>query len=209
MIKANTGGSMVLIARRRVGWISYSSQHNQPRIHGHGSELCPGFGRAEEALDRAHAMERLDNVDELNHLAVLLASDASSFMTGSDLVIDVSHPHVCCYLLLAFTNSMIRRLHCLVSGKAWDLAKRNFLRLVFWVSYGSLSFKAREKRDEERRRKEEEQKETRAYEGYAGGEERKDFTYIKIIGRWLLEREGCFSHGDGFFSSCSSALEHN
>jgi hypothetical protein len=36
----------------------------------------------------------MGNVDELNNLEVFLASDASSFMTGSDLVIDVSHPHI-------------------------------------------------------------------------------------------------------------------
>lgn len=35
-------------------------------------------------------MNRLGNVDELNNTAVFLASDASTFMTGSDLVIDVS-----------------------------------------------------------------------------------------------------------------------
>ena len=34
-------------------------------------------------------MNRLGNVDELNNIAVFLASDASTFMTGSDLVIDV------------------------------------------------------------------------------------------------------------------------
>lgn len=34
-------------------------------------------------------MGRLGNEDELNNLAVYLASDASTFMTGSDLVIDV------------------------------------------------------------------------------------------------------------------------
>lgn len=34
-------------------------------------------------------MERLGNENELNSLAVYLASDASTFMTGSDLVIDV------------------------------------------------------------------------------------------------------------------------
>lgn len=34
-------------------------------------------------------MNRLGNVDELNNLAVFLASDASTYMTGSDLVIDV------------------------------------------------------------------------------------------------------------------------
>lgn len=34
-------------------------------------------------------MNRLGNVDELNNIAVFLASDASTFMTGSDLIIDV------------------------------------------------------------------------------------------------------------------------
>ena len=34
-------------------------------------------------------MNRLGNVDELNNLAVFLASDASTYMTGSDLLIDV------------------------------------------------------------------------------------------------------------------------
>lgn len=35
-------------------------------------------------------MGRLGNVNKLNGLAVYLASDASSFMTGTDVVIDVS-----------------------------------------------------------------------------------------------------------------------
>lgn len=34
-------------------------------------------------------MNRLGNVDELNSIAVFLASNASTFMTGSDLIIDV------------------------------------------------------------------------------------------------------------------------
>lgn len=34
-------------------------------------------------------MERLGNDNELNNLAVYLASDASTFMTASDLVIDI------------------------------------------------------------------------------------------------------------------------
>lgn len=34
-------------------------------------------------------MNRLGNVDELNSTAVFLASNASTFMTGSDLIIDV------------------------------------------------------------------------------------------------------------------------
>jgi NAD(P)-dependent dehydrogenase (short-subunit alcohol dehydrogenase family) len=35
-------------------------------------------------------MKRLGDVDELNHLAVFLASDGSTYMAGSDIVIDVS-----------------------------------------------------------------------------------------------------------------------
>jgi NAD(P)-dependent dehydrogenase (short-subunit alcohol dehydrogenase family) len=35
-------------------------------------------------------MERLGAVDELNHLAVFLASNASTYITGSDISINVS-----------------------------------------------------------------------------------------------------------------------
>ena len=34
-------------------------------------------------------MNRLGGVDELNNLAIFLSSDASTFMTGSDLICDV------------------------------------------------------------------------------------------------------------------------
>ena len=46
-------------------------------------------------------MNRLGNVDELNNTAIFLASDASTFMTGSDIVVDVSllHPAICCTVL--------------------------------------------------------------------------------------------------------------
>lgn len=43
-------------------------------------------------------MKRLGDEDELNNLALFLASSASSFMTGADVIIDVScsfeFPHV-------------------------------------------------------------------------------------------------------------------
>lgn len=58
--------------------------------------------RVDTALNRVPALEaqkkmwcsrtpmnRLGNVDELNSIAVFLASNASTFMTGSDLIIDV------------------------------------------------------------------------------------------------------------------------
>lgn len=63
--------------------------------------ISPGY--MDTALNRVPALEaqkkiwcsrtpmnRLGDVNELNGLAVFLASDASTFMTGSDCVIDVS-----------------------------------------------------------------------------------------------------------------------
>jgi NAD(P)-dependent dehydrogenase (short-subunit alcohol dehydrogenase family) len=49
------------------------------------------FGRSEDLLwiERT-PMERLGVVDELNNLAVFLAGDASSYMTDTDIIIDVS-----------------------------------------------------------------------------------------------------------------------
>jgi NAD(P)-dependent dehydrogenase (short-subunit alcohol dehydrogenase family) len=49
------------------------------------------FGSSEDLLwiERT-PMERLGDVDELNNLAVFLAGDASSYMTDTDIIIDVS-----------------------------------------------------------------------------------------------------------------------
>jgi NAD(P)-dependent dehydrogenase (short-subunit alcohol dehydrogenase family) len=124
MIKAGTGGSMVLIASmsgRIVNWPQQQCCYNASKAgvimlaKSLAAEWAPyrirvntiSPGYMDTALNRVPAldaqkklwisrtpMERLGDVDELNHLAVFLASDASSFMTGSDLVIDVSRPHV-------------------------------------------------------------------------------------------------------------------
>lgn len=48
-----------------------------------------GLDSLKELWKERTPMERLGNENELNNLAVYLASDASTFMTGSDLVIDV------------------------------------------------------------------------------------------------------------------------
>lgn len=48
-----------------------------------------GLDKLKQLWKERTPMERLGNEDELNNLAVYLASDASTFMTGSDLVIDV------------------------------------------------------------------------------------------------------------------------
>ena len=55
-------------------------------------------------------MNRLGNVDELNNLAVFLASDGSTFMTGSDVVIDVSFPVTSVPLKIFFINIFVYRV---------------------------------------------------------------------------------------------------
>ena len=61
-------------------------------IHGYGFE-SGGFARgAEEALDGYDAHGELGRPSDLNGLAVFLASDASSFVTGSHIYADVSLP---------------------------------------------------------------------------------------------------------------------
>ena len=59
-------------------------------------------------------MNRLGNVDELNNTAIFLASDASTFMTGSDIVVDVSlfHPAIRCPVLTD-TGWLLRVVKCM------------------------------------------------------------------------------------------------
>jgi len=120
MIKANSPGTMVFIASMSghiVNWPQQQSCYNSSkagvimlskslaaewaRYNIRVNTISPGY--MDTALNRVPALEaqkklwvertpmgRLGNVDELNNLAVFLASDASTYVTGSDVVIDVS-----------------------------------------------------------------------------------------------------------------------
>lgn len=121
MIKQGTGGSIVFIASMSGSIVNYpqpQSCYNASKAaviqltkslaaewaqHGiRVNSISPGY--MDTALNRVPALEaqkkiwtsmtpqnRLGNVDELNNLAVYLASDASSLMTGSNCIIDVSY----------------------------------------------------------------------------------------------------------------------
>jgi NAD(P)-dependent dehydrogenase (short-subunit alcohol dehydrogenase family) len=60
--------------------------------------LSQGMSRTASAQKKSWKertpMSRLGEADELNHLVVFPVSDASTYMTESDIIIDVSHPHV-------------------------------------------------------------------------------------------------------------------
>ncbi|KAI9666077.1 MAG: hypothetical protein M1821_004012 [Bathelium mastoideum] len=118
MVKAKSGGSMVFIASMSgsiVNWpqnqccynaskagviqLAKSLSTEWARANIRVNCISPGYMDTE--LNRVPALEgqknvwinmtpqkRLGNVDELNGLAVFLASDASSFMTGANVIID-------------------------------------------------------------------------------------------------------------------------
>lgn len=124
MIKSGRGGSIIFIASMSgfiVNWPQEQCAYNASKaavIHlskslaaewaKHGirvNSISPGY--MDTALNKVPALDaqkqvwtsrtpqqRLGRVDELNNLAVFMASDASSFMTGSNVVIDVSHSHL-------------------------------------------------------------------------------------------------------------------
>jgi len=120
MIKNNAPGSMIFIASMSghiVNWPQQQSCYNASkagvimlskslaaewaRYNIRVNSISPGY--MDTALNRVPSldaqkklwkertpMNRLGNVDELNNLAVFLASDASTYMTGTDVIIDVS-----------------------------------------------------------------------------------------------------------------------
>lgn len=122
MIKQGSGGSMVFIASMSGHIVNYPQQQSCYNASKAGvimlgkslaaewashrirvNTISPGY--MDTALNRVPQldaqkavwkertpMNRLGNVDELNNLAVFLASDASTYMTGSDLLIDVCIP---------------------------------------------------------------------------------------------------------------------
>lgn len=118
MINHGSGGSIVNIASMSGHIVNYPQQqscYNASKAGvimltkslaaewaAHGirvNSISPGY--MDTALNRVPALDaqkviwrertpqnRLGNPDELNNVAVFLASDASGFMTGSDLIID-------------------------------------------------------------------------------------------------------------------------
>ena len=118
MIKANTGGSIINIASMSGTVVNYPQEqscYNASKAgvvqltkslaaewSRHGirvNSISPGY--MDTALNRVPALDaqkriwidqtpqkRLGNVDDLNNLAVYLASDGSSFMTGNNCLID-------------------------------------------------------------------------------------------------------------------------
>ncbi|KAH0550982.1 hypothetical protein GP486_007655 [Trichoglossum hirsutum] len=118
MIKSGNGGSIVFVASmsgRIVNYPQEQSAYNASKaaVIQLGKSLaaewapygirvnCISPGYMDTALNRVPALDaqkkiwrdltpqkRLGRVDELNNLAVFLASDASSFMTGADCIID-------------------------------------------------------------------------------------------------------------------------
>ena len=122
MIKQGTGGSIIFIASMSGSIVNYPQGQccynaSKAAVVQLGKSLAAEWapygirvnmispGYMDTALNRVPALEaqkkiwttmtpmnRLGNVDELNNLAVFLASDASSLMTGANCIIDVSRP---------------------------------------------------------------------------------------------------------------------
>lgn len=120
MIKQATGGSIIFIASMSGSVVNYPQAQccynaSKAAVVQLGKSLAAEWapygirvnmispGYMDTALNRVPALEaqkkiwtsmtpqqRLGNVDELNNLAVFLASDASSLMTGANCTIDVS-----------------------------------------------------------------------------------------------------------------------
>src|SRR6266511_3709899 len=135
MIQARHGGSVIFIAsmsgtvvnfpqeqsaynasKAAVIQLSKSLAAEWAKYNIRVNSISPGY--MDTALNRVPALDaqkkiwkdmtpqkRLGSVDELNNLAVFLASDASTFMTGSNLLIDVSSLHIQCYSMNDPNNS--------------------------------------------------------------------------------------------------------
>lgn len=120
MIRSGTGGSILFIASMSGSIVNYPQEQccynaSKAAVIQLGKSLaaewarhrirvnCISPGYMDTELNRVPALDgqkkiwtsmtpqaRLGEVDELNGLAVCLASDASSFVTGANFVIDVS-----------------------------------------------------------------------------------------------------------------------
>ena len=67
----------------RVNTLSPGGVETQRTLNRYGS-----FSAARETLGAKHPLGRLGRPDEIAGAAVFLASDAASFVTGSDLLVD-------------------------------------------------------------------------------------------------------------------------
>jgi len=118
MIEMQTGGSLIFVASMSGSIVNYPQEQScynaskaaviqltkslaaeWARYNIRVNAISPGY--MDTALNRVPALDaqkriwvdntpqkRLGKVDELNNLAVFLASDASTYMTGSNLLID-------------------------------------------------------------------------------------------------------------------------
>lgn len=118
MIEAKNGGSLIFVASMSGSIVNYPQEQScynaskaaviqltkslaaeWARYDIRVNAISPGY--MDTALNRVPALDaqkriwvdntpqkRLGNVDELNNLAVFLASEASSYMTGANLLID-------------------------------------------------------------------------------------------------------------------------
>lgn len=118
MIEAKNGGSLVFVASMSGSIVNYPQEQScynaskaaviqltkslaaeWARYNIRVNAISPGY--MDTALNRVPSLDaqkriwvdntpqkRLGNVDELNNLAVFLASEASSYMTGANLLID-------------------------------------------------------------------------------------------------------------------------
>jgi NAD(P)-dependent dehydrogenase (short-subunit alcohol dehydrogenase family) len=67
----------------RVNTLSPGAVATQRMLYRHGS-----YDEAQRVMGPKHALGRIGRPEELAGAAVFLASDAASFMTGSDLLVD-------------------------------------------------------------------------------------------------------------------------
>ena len=117
------------------------------------NSISPGY--MDTALNRVPALDaqkvmwnertpmgRLGNVDELNNLAIFLASDASTYMTGSDLICDVSFNRIdwCLTTLVVDhdANGIAGWLHCLVNALFTTERRRRYEHDATYRAHGSV-----------------------------------------------------------------------
>lgn len=164
MIAQKTGGSIILIASMSGSIVNYPQEqscYNASKAaviqlgkslaaewaqHGiRVNTISPGY--MDTALNRVPALEaqkkiwmsmtpmqRLGKVDELNGLAVFLASEASSLVTGADYIADVSTGHGGTLLVLARALADFGRGVIRFTSFLGDF----FREPVFFFSFSSL-----------------------------------------------------------------------